>query len=83
MKAGTAQVRGTGLGFLVVGLSLQDLVFDGPDGSHIVLDSREQRQAYACADCHGVFIVGLRDTIQRRIDPVAGVVTEFDDSDRP
>ncbi len=78
MDRGRVQVRGSFLGFLVVGFSAQDLYFDQGRESDLVLGTRERRDACQCAGCGGVFIVGARRGPRTETDPSTGVVTEYE-----
>jgi hypothetical protein len=62
MVEGTAQVRGTLLGFLAVGLSHQHLWFRPVDGSgdEIIIRSAGQRAGHQCPQCGAVAIQGDR-----------------------
>ncbi len=60
MVPGTALVRGTLLGFLVVGLSHQHLWFRQLDGGgdEKVIHSRGQKAGHRCTECRAVIIQG-------------------------
>ncbi len=81
MVTGVAQVRGTILGFLVFGLSSQDLYFDRDNRSSMVLYSREKRNAFQCPQCQGVYIPHLSTRPRFETDPDTGVVTEYPEDD--
>jgi len=57
MEAGRAQVKGTILGFLLVGLSYQHLYFLPSQGAkEKIIPSRGIRPAHYCRQCRGLFI---------------------------
>ena len=76
MTVGVAQVRGDWITFALVGHSLQDLWFEDAEGQKLILGSREERRAFHCKSCDGLFIFKLEVQPRRSIDPNTGVVTE-------
>jgi hypothetical protein len=78
MTPGTAQVRGSFWSFFLVGFSMQDLWFDRNGRSECKLPSREQRGAYCCEECGGVFLPSRDKELRRSADPRTGVVTVRD-----
>ncbi len=59
MVAGTACVRGTVFGFLLVGLSHQHLWFRSGEAKNLVVESGEEHAAHRCAQCGAVTIYPL------------------------
>jgi hypothetical protein len=62
MVPGTASVKGTLLGFLVVGLSHQHLWFRRLDGGadELIIRSRANKAGHQCTQCRAVIIQGDR-----------------------
>ena len=57
MEMGIAEIHGTGLGFLAVGLSFQPLFFTDMKGNESqVLSPHSNQVAYRCTKCGGMFI---------------------------
>ena len=63
MDPGEAQIKGSMLGFLVVGLSYQHLYFKAAEGSmrEKIISSGGKRLAHYCRQCQGLFIEPGRD----------------------
>ncbi len=58
--AGTAYVRGTFLGALLVGLSHQHLWFRAGKEKDVVVESGGERTAYRCEKCEAVTVFPAR-----------------------
>jgi hypothetical protein len=60
MVPGTASVKGTTLGFFVVGLSYQHLWFRQLNGGvdEVIIRSRRDRAGHQCTQCRAVIIQG-------------------------
>ena len=67
MDPGQAQVKGSLLGFLIVGLSYQHLYFRADEASlrEKIIPSGGKRSAYYCRQCQGLFIEPGRDACFR------------------
>ena len=63
MEPGQAQVKGTLLGFLIIGFSHQNLYFRSAEGgvNEKIIRSGGKRSGYYCRQCQGLFIEGGRD----------------------
>jgi hypothetical protein len=61
LETGSVEIKGTPLGFLMVGLSWQHLWFSADlfDTKIKVLKSAEQRRAYQCTSCCAVVVPNL------------------------
>jgi hypothetical protein len=62
MMPGTASVKGTLLGFIVIGLSYQHLWFRrlNGGGEEVIIRSRGDRPGHQCSQCGAVIIQGDR-----------------------
>jgi hypothetical protein len=56
MVAGTAYVRGTVWGFLLIGFSHQHLWFRSGKDKNIVLESGEERAGHRCSQCSAITV---------------------------
>ena len=74
MEEGEVQVRGSMLSFLVVGFSIQDLMFDSSSETTTILPSRDTRKAYYCRQCGGVFIQGSDPNDTTDVEPIISIV---------
>ena len=59
MEPGQAQVKGSLLGFLIIGFSHQNLYFKSSDGStkEVVIPSGGKRSGHYCRLCDALFVV--------------------------
>jgi hypothetical protein len=59
MEPGRCEIRGTLLGFLMIGFSWKHLYFHGrQSGKHVMLHSTSQAGAHRCSQCGGLFLPG-------------------------
>jgi hypothetical protein len=76
MVQGVVEVRSTPADFIAVGFSSQHLFFDLKDKYFAVLHSGEKGHGYYCSECSCVIV--QKGEPPSQVDPVTGVVTEYD-----
>lgn len=79
MRLGMAKLHTSPAGFLVHGLSAQNLVFfDTSDEGTLVLTGGEERSAHYCSACQTVVLMAPEPP-SYSVDPQTGIVTERPD----